>query len=157
MAMMESPAAKVTTMIFTMNNRRQFKMKFVKFLLKVIIVIFILFLLFEIIAPYFWAPPSYINKAKHDSTRSKMVPIETAIETFKQNTGKFPDKLEDLIRCPKDFEKSWQGPYLKESQLYDPWDKLYIYIFDPNYYQLISYGKDGKPGGKGYDADIYND
>ena len=131
-------------------------MKFVKFLLRVIIVILILFFLFELIGSHPWTPPSYINKAKHDLTRPKMVPIETAIETFKQNTGKFPNKLEDLISCPKDFEKSWQGPYLKESQLYDPWDNPYIHIFDPNDYQLISYGKDGKPGGKGYNADIYN-
>jgi general secretion pathway protein G len=131
-------------------------MKFVKFLLKVIIVIFILFLLLEIIMPYPLTTPSYLNKAKHDVTRPKMVPIESAIETFRHHTKNYPDKLEDLVTCPDKIKDIWQGPYLKESQLYDPWDRIYIYILEPNGFSLKSYGKDGKPGGKGYNEDIYN-
>lgn len=101
-----------------------------------------------------------INKAKHDVTRSKMIPIESAIEAYKLNTGKLPDKLEDLIYCSNELKDVWKGPYLKEKHLYDLWDNPYVYQNnpnDPNSYVLISYGKDGKPGGEGYGADIYND
>ena len=111
--------------------------------------------------PHPLTPNSYIDIAKHDSTRPEMVPIEFAIEKYKQNTGKLPEKLEDLLNCPAGLENIWQGPYLvKKIQLYDTWDNPYIYQIkqnDPNSYVLISYGKDGKPGGKGYKADIYND
>lgn len=98
-----------------------------------------------------------IETARFRATRAKMARAETAIETYRIHIQKYPDKLEDLIMCPVGLESIWQGPYLKESQLLDPWDRPFIYKLDPNGYSLKSYGEDGKPGGEGYDADIYND
>ena len=94
----------------------------------------------------------------YNSARAKMAPVESAIDTYKLNTGKLPSKLEDLVVCPPGLN-GWAGPYLKTSQLYDPWDRPFTYepnTHDPNNYIIKSYGTDGKPGGKGYDADIYN-
>ena len=85
--------------------------------------------------------------------------VEAAIDTYKVNTNKLPEKLEDLIICPPGLEGSWAGPYLKQSQLYDSWDKPFIYepnSADQNRYVIISYGEDGIPGGEGYNKDIYN-
>jgi general secretion pathway protein G len=93
-----------------------------------------------------------IERARYDSTRTKMEPIESAINKFFINTGVYPLTLEDLS-----YEFEVSNSYLKESQLYDPWDRLYIYHVTNDGYELISYGKDGKPGGKGYNADISND
>ncbi len=134
-------------------------MKYVKYFLTIVLIIIIIGILLALIYPSPWTPESY-EKPKYDLTRPKMVPVEYAIENYKQNTGKLPEKLEDLVTCPTGNESLWQGPYLKKSQLNDTWDKPYFYELkqnDPNTYVLISYGKDGKFGGKGYDADIYND
>ena len=103
--------------------------------------------------PHFFA---CTEKPRWDSVRPKMAPIESAIATYKLNTAKLPVTLENLIICPNGLENVWKGPYLKESQLYDPWDRLFIYNITEDDYELISYGNDGISGGEGYNADIYN-
>lgn len=123
----------------------------------IIITLVIIIILLGIVSPK-GGPPT--NRAKQDYTRINMDFIETIIDTYKQHTGKLPDKLTDLIDAPAGLESVWQGPYLKESQLCDPWDNPFVYKLnttDPNSYVITSYGKDGKPEGKNYDADIYND
>jgi len=99
---------------------------------------------------------------KHDpksmSTRSKMAPIEVALNVYSENTGQYPETLEELINDPG--LSGWAGPYLIKKQLYDPWGNPFVYELnydDPNKYTIISYGRDGEPWGEGYDADIYND
>ena len=91
-----------------------------------------------------------------NAASKKMRLIMCAIDTYILNTNHYPATLNDLIANPN--LTGWCGPYLKQSQLNDPWGRPYIYIPDSNgNYNLISYGEDGKPGGKGYNADIYND
>ncbi|WP_246556135.1 type II secretion system protein GspG [Desulfonema magnum] len=51
-----------------------------------------------------------------------------------------------------------KGGYLEKSNMpKDPWKYDYIYM-SPGYsgkeYDLISYGRDGEPGGEGFDKDI---
>ncbi|MBN2590306.1 MAG: type II secretion system protein GspG [Sedimentisphaerales bacterium] len=120
----------------------------------IILIILALFLLGGMIAPRFFA---CIEKPRWDSARSKITPIESAINVYKLNTGKLPPKLEDLVTCPAGLESVWHGPYLKEKQLYDSWDRKFIYNVYSGSYEIISYGEDGLPDGEGYDMDVYND
>ncbi|MHC4186544.1 MAG: type II secretion system protein GspG, partial [Planctomycetota bacterium] len=57
--------------------------------------------------------------------------------------------------------EKWNGPYLKESQLEDPWGNRYIYVaegeMNPGSFDLVSLGADGEQGGEGDNEDIYND
>ena len=50
----------------------------------------------------------------------------------------------------------WNGPYLKKSLPSDPWGRAYVYRTpgQKSEFELFSYGRDGKPGGTGEDADI---
>lgn len=102
-----------------------------------------------------------VGRAKRDLAKPKMAHIETAIDSFFLNTGQYPGELEELLTCPSGLEDKWNGPYLKSSQLLDPWDNPYIYVpegsINPGSYDLISYGADGASGGEGDNADIYND
>ncbi len=120
-------------------------------LVELLVVIVILAMLSGIVAPRFFAQ---IEKARFDSCRSKMTPIESAIDTFLLNTNTYPASLEDLVVDPG--LPGWAGPYLKESQLYDPWDRPYIYNITADGYELVSYGSDGVQGGEGYGQDIVN-
>ncbi len=93
-----------------------------------------------------------------NSPRHQIQAIESAIDTFLLNTGEYPVALNNLIVDPG--LQGWGGPYLKEIQLSDKWSRPFIYISSGRTDGgplVISYGADGKPGGKGEDADVDND
>jgi general secretion pathway protein G len=74
--------------------------------------------------------------------------------------GHYPSNeqgLEALFSRPEN-ESKWQGPYLKKKPPVDPWGNKYIYKSPGEHgeYDLLSYGRDGKPGGTEEDADITN-
>ena len=101
------------------------------------------------------------HRDKHDLARPKMTAIESAIEEYYHHTGQYPNTLDDLIVCPGGLENVWASPYLKKKQILDTWNNPYFYepngTINPGSYDIISYGADGKPGGKDNDEDIYND
>jgi general secretion pathway protein G len=120
-----------------------------------ILIIIILILLF-VVGPKLLRQSQSVYGGKWDKARPKMATLESAIDAFYLNTGQYPKTLDELLICPVGFEHVWAGPYLKKSSLYDEWGNMYIY--DPNIrnytsYNLISYGADGKPGGKGENSD----
>jgi len=105
-----------------------------------------------------------LAKTKRDIARSKMALIESAIGRFYLACGRYPDEsvgLEELRVQPEGLEEKWNGPYLKQSTLLDPWGNPYVYreegSINPGSYDLISYGADGTEGGEGDNEDIYND
>ena len=107
------------------------------------------------------------SRAKREIARAKMGIIENALIEFQVDCGRFPTEseggLEALIVAPPDVEEKWNGPYLKQSEIIDPFENPYMYVEDgivnPGSYDLISFGADGVEGGdEGTDnADIYND
>ena len=105
-----------------------------------------------------------LGKAKRDIAKAKMALIENALNRFWLACERFPDDsegLEALIIAPPDLEEKWNGPYLKQSELLDPWENPYIYVAqgerNPGSFDLISYGADGMEAGEGDDEDIFND
>ncbi len=105
-----------------------------------------------------------LGKAKQDIAKGKMAIIEQALGRFQYDCGRLPtdsEGLEALISPPQDVEDQWQGPYLKRSELLDPWDNPYEYIeqgtINVGSYDLISFGADGIEGGDSENADILND
>ena len=55
-------------------------------------------------------------------------------------------------------EPKWAGPYLRKDVPLDPWGKPYVYKIpgEKGEFDLVSYGKDGQPGGTGENADLTN-
>ena len=104
------------------------------------------------------------GKAKHEIARAKMGIIESALVTFQVDCGRFPyddEGLEALLEPPSDLEEKWDGRYLKNSEILDPWENPYIYVEEGEInigsYDLISFGADGEEGGEGENEDIFND
>jgi general secretion pathway protein G len=130
-------------------------------LVEVLVVIVLLALIASVYVPRMFKG---MGEKKHEMARAKMANIESAIITFQLDCGRLPDEslgLEELLTCPADLEEKWKGPYLKASQLLDPWKNPYIYVQEGEInigsFDLISYGADKTEGGEGDDADIYND
>lgn len=132
-------------------------------LVEVLVVILILGMIAVLFAPR-WRRG--FSKAKRELARTKMAVIEAAIGRFYLDVGRYPYEseggLEVLLVAPTDIEEGkWNGPYLKQSDLLDPWDNPYEYVEEgeanPGSYDLVSYGADGRLGGEGDDEDIYNE
>jgi general secretion pathway protein G len=125
-------------------------------LVELLVVIVILSMLAGIVAPKLFGQ---VDRSKWNLTKTKMAPIKTAIDTYCLNCGDYPVAFDNLLANPG--IPSWSGPYLEASQLIDPWGFEYVYVLHgpihPESYDLISYGKDGAPGGDGYNAEQYND
>jgi general secretion pathway protein G len=82
---------------------------------------------------------------------------------YEADNGSFPTTEQGLAALREEpatdpAPDNWNGPYLKDPLGNDPWGRPYIYESpgetNPDSYDLISYGKDGKEGGSGADADI---
>lgn len=131
-------------------------------LIELLVVILIISMLAGFVAPNVL---KRLGKAKSDLARPRMAVIENAIKSFEFDCGHLPDDaeggLEALLVAPADLEEKWNGPYLKKSQLLDPWGNEYQYLAEGQVnigsFDLICLGADGQDGGEGEDADIVND
>ncbi|HEV8111698.1 MAG TPA: type II secretion system protein GspG [Planctomycetota bacterium] len=80
--------------------------------------------------------------------------LDAALEEFAANNGgKFPDSIQVLVTPDANGERYFDAVRVPR----DPWGREYIYEPPgPGGPRPIvkSYGKDGRPGGKGDDADV---
>ncbi|MHC5059815.1 MAG: type II secretion system major pseudopilin GspG [Planctomycetota bacterium] len=132
-------------------------------LLELLVVIVILGMLAAFVAPKLFKS---LGRAKRDIARPKMALIENALGKFYYDCGRLPTQdegLEALLIAPADLEEKWNGSYVKQSELLDPWDNPYQYVeegvINIGSYDLISFGADGVEGGEENtdNQDIYND
>ena len=127
-------------------------------LIELIIVIIIITTLALLVVPRFMGRTEEARRAA--ALADIKTGLGTALEMFETDTGNYPAQLEDLLEDPG--VPNWRGPYLKDASQIpnDPWGNPYIYqspgTNNPHSYDLFSYGRDGKPGGEGYDEDIGN-
>lgn len=98
-----------------------------------------------------------MDKGKYGAGKAQLVTLGQKIENYALDNGTPPQQLEDLVTKPANAP-NWQGPYAKESELKDPWGHAFGYKYpgDHGNFDLIFYGRDGKPGGDGYDKDVGN-
>jgi general secretion pathway protein G len=124
-------------------------------LLELLVVIVIIGLLAGYVAPRYF---SQIGKSEVQVARSQIEAIEKALDQFRLDNRRYPsaeEGLEALIAKPA-TAANWSGPYLKKAAPNDPWGRPYVYRVpgEKTEFQLFSYGRDGKAGGSGEDADI---
>jgi general secretion pathway protein G len=99
--------------------------------------------------------PKFTNKsesARKAAAKTDIANMETAIDSFEVEAGRFPtteEGLGALVTSPGSV-KAWGGPYLKNVKP-DPWGNAYVYRFpgqnNVHGYDLFSYGPDGHEGG----------
>ena len=128
-------------------------------LLELLVVVAIIGLLAAYVGPKYFAQ---IGKSEVTAAKAQIEAFEQALDHYRLDTGHYPSNeqgLAALFSRPAS-EKKWKGPYLKKDLPADPWGNPYVYRFpgskDPTDFEIVSYGKDGQPGGSGDAADITN-
>jgi len=124
-------------------------------LIEILIVIVILGLLATIVTPKILEIP---EKGRRSTARTQIGNFKQALALFKIDTGRFPTTSEGLAALVTDpGVKGWKKDGYMEKIPVDPWETPYVYLCpgrDGRDYDIVSYGKDGEPGGAGTDADI---
>jgi len=95
------------------------------------------------------------DRAKVNLAKAQVQTMAEKIQQFDMDTGNLPASLDDLVTAPGNAT-GWLGPYAKAGELKDPWNHPFQYTVpgDGQPFDLVSLGKDGKPGGTSVDADI---
>ncbi len=160
------------------RNRKKLEKGFT--LIELMIVIVIIGILATLLVPKIMEAP---EEAKRTKAKADIKTIESALKLYKIDTGNYPTTeqgLDALIRKPDmaPVPKRWrEGGYLEgDSVPKDPWGNPYYYTASTTSggtlgtsstpgtsgtlgtsgrdYEIVSYGRDGQPGGTGRDADI---
>lgn len=99
------------------------------------------------------------GRAKAQAAEIRMTNLKGALQLFYIDLGRYPSEaegLDALVAAPPGTQ-GWKGPYVDEADaLSDPWKRPFIYRFPgtDGAFDLMSYGRDGKTGGSGEDADL---
>jgi general secretion pathway protein G len=89
-----------------------------------------------------------LGEAKQDRARLDIKQIESALKLYYTKKGSYPDTATGLNALV-------QTQNLDKLPI-DPWDRPYVYLNEGGKPVVISYGRDGQPGGDGEDADVTN-
>jgi len=126
-------------------------------LVELLVVLAIIALIASLAAPQVLR---YLGSARSDAALAQIKNIESALELFYIDVLRQPSNDEGLAVLTEptpELTGRWNGPYLKNADvLKDPWGNPYVYRNTDNTVQILSYGRDGKAGGTGEDADISN-
>jgi general secretion pathway protein G len=124
-------------------------------LLELLVVMVIIGLLAGYVGPKFFGQ---IGKSEVKAARAQIDALQKSLDQYRLDVGRYPSTeqgLSALLTKPAD-ERRWAGPYLAKALPKDPWGHDYQYRAPGEHgeYDLLSLGKDGRPGGEGEDADL---
>jgi general secretion pathway protein G len=113
-------------------------------LLELLVVIVIIGLLAGYVAPRYF---SQVGKSEVQVARAQIDALEKALDQYRLDNRRYPTAEEGLTAIQ---------PYLKKALPNDPWGRAYVYRVpgQKGEFELFSYGRDGKAGGTGDDADV---
>src|SRR2546427_12758692 len=103
---------------------------------------------------------SRAERAKVEATKAMISQVSEAIDMFKLELNKYPERIEDLVTMPSDIDpKKWHpGGFLKRMPK-DAWDHDFIYRKPGTRgqpYALISLGAHNREGGDRFYEDLGN-
>ena len=127
-------------------------------MLELLVVVAIIGLLAAYVGPKYFAQ---VGKSEQSVAKSQVEAFSRALGTYRLDVGNFPsteEGLNALVSKPPNAAK-WNGPYLDKAVPLDPWGRPYTYRSPGEHggdFDIMSFGKDGQPGGTGDAADVTN-
>lgn len=126
-------------------------------LLELLVVLVVLGLLASLVAPKYF---KQLGKSEAKTARAQIEGLAKAIDLYRLDLGKFPSTEQGLavLTMRPAEETKWNGPYLQKEVPADPWGRPYVYKAPGEHgdYDVMTFGKDGAPGGEDENADIGN-
>lgn len=128
-------------------------------LIEILVVITVIAILAGLVTPMVFRN---VGDAKASTARAQIEIFATALDTYHLDNDYYPTTeqgLAALRRVPDGTPSAnnWRGPYLRKDPPLDPWKRPYVYVSpgeaNPEAYDLLTYGRDGTPGGTGEDTD----
>lgn len=124
-------------------------------LIEAIVIIVILGVIAAVIAPRLI---QRVGQSKSAVAASNAASLATQVKIYMAEHELAQGATIDvLVERPSNADDSWE-PYVDSAEdLLDPWGRKYILIIpgEKNFdFDLVSYGRDGRAGGTGEDADI---
>ncbi len=104
-----------------------------------------------------------VGDAKVTAAKAQLELFALALDQYRLDNDYYPSTAQGLeaLRAVPSGEpaaRNWRGPYLRKPVPVDPWGRAYVFTSpserDGEHYDLGSYGRDGRPGGDGEDADV---
>ena len=129
-------------------------------LIELLVVIAVISVLASLIGPTVFRN---VGDARVAAAKAQIELLELALEQYRMDNAYYPSTEQglDALRVAPAGDPpalNWRGPYLKKPVPLDPWNHPYAYLSpgttNPDRFDLMSYGRDGKPGGEGEDTDI---
>jgi len=134
-------------MVKERNNQRILRDRAGFSLIELLVVMVIIGLLAALVSPKLF---KNVDKSYVVAAKAQIKNLENALQEFRLDHHKYPSTEEGLTVLKPE--------YIKEIPK-DPWDHPYVYRYPSEHgaeFDLFSYGRDGAPGGEGFDRDIVN-
>ena len=101
------------------------------------------------------------DEARVTTAKTDMRTISAALKMYRLDNGDYPTTEQGLAALaakptlPPE-PRNWSPDGYLERQPLDPWQRPYVYRYPggASGFDLMSLGRDGKPGGEGLDADL---
>ncbi|WGM40015.1 type II secretion system major pseudopilin GspG [Caulobacter sp. NIBR1757] len=125
-------------------------------LTEMLVVIGIIALIAAVLTP---ALVGQMSRARAKTAEIQLETVATAIETFRDDVGRYPTDAEGVMALVKEPAgvKGWLGPYLRGKKAgRDPWGQAYLYSVakDGERFEVWTLGSDKRPEGRGAAADL---
>ncbi len=129
-------------------------------LIELLVVIAVIAILAALVGPMVFRN---VADAKTSAAKAQVELFGLALDQYRLDNDYYPSTaqgLEALRTAPlgEPPARNWRGPYLRKAVPLDPWGRAYVYVSpgekNPQGYDLVTLGRDGKAGGEGEDADI---
>lgn len=131
-------------------------------LIELLVAISIMVVLSGVVGVFFLREP---GRARQAAAAAQIERLRVALQMYYNDNGMFPSERQGLqalvdkpVTPPAPANYPEQGGYLDARRVPpDPWGNPYAYLVpgragEP--FEIISYGRDGQPGGEGEDAEI---
>lgn len=125
-------------------------------LVEMIVVLAIIALVAALIVPNVIGRP---DEARVTVANTDLRTISAALKMYRLDNGDYPTTEQGLAALAEQptmapIPRHWPAEGYLSPLPVDPWGRPYVYRSTGGAFELISYGKDGRPGGEGLDADL---
>jgi general secretion pathway protein G len=129
-------------------------------LIEMLVVLLVISVLAALVGPMVFRN---VGDAKQQAARAQIELFGLALDAYRLDTGDYPTTDQGLaalweLPTTGPAPLGWRGPYTRKAIPLDSWGRAYVYRCPPlearTGYDLLTYGKDGQPGGEGEDADV---